>query len=139
MNIKEVAERMDGVKMGEESEEFSNMILDGPYVIVYGYSDDNMELGGAIRDEIGAYGGTTVLINENGLLKSHGDDPEYCDECPHYIREAVNSKKIKAIWCPEGQDTSWAYETAIPHETFRIMEGDDVFCIGIVFNLKELG
>lgn len=47
-----------------------------------------------------------------------------------------HAKQIEAIWGKDG--ISWQYKTDIPHATFNVMEDDEVYCIGIVFDIKEL-
>lgn len=100
-------------------------------VVAFGYSDDNVELRGAIRDELSAYGGLEFEVTPNGLLRSD------CDEgCPNfeYKRKSAGPiAKIKATY-----HSSWRFETKIPHETFKIMEDDELFCEGIVFALADV-
>ena len=43
---------------------------------------------------------------------------------------------MKAVWGEEGY--SWTYETAIPHATFEILEDEEKYCRGIVFDIKDL-
>lgn len=102
----------------EEKEAESNGL-----VVVYGYSDDNVEFAGAINDEVGAFEGTSVCVDHN-----NGVVP---------INEGVPFNLIKAIWHDFG-DTSWSFETPIPHETFNIYEDGELFCVGIVFSMDDL-
>lgn len=102
-------------------------------VIVYGASDDLMELEGAISDELGAYEGTTAYITPNGLLVNECED----EDCPHFERLKARAATIEALWCAE-DGYSWTYLTAIPHETFEIVEDGEPYCRGIVFALKDV-
>jgi len=108
-------------------------------VIVYGASDDLMELEGAIRDEVGAHEGGTACILGGKLLEPH--DADRCD-CPYcgYAEAEQRAKVIKALWCPENVpgNPSWAYKTDIPHETFDIMEDGELYCRGIVFRIEDV-
>jgi hypothetical protein len=88
-------------------------------VIVYGYSDDNMEFEGAIYDEVGCFNGGKCYIKGREVFH---DEPY--DGCP----------SITAVWCGEGKPP-WTYETDILHETFEIYEGEELFCVGIVFTV----
>jgi hypothetical protein len=101
-------------------------------VIIFGASDDLVELRGAIYEEVGAWEGTTVYVNQDGLFKTDCN----CD-C-QYSQAAKNTcKKIQAIW---GQnDISWQYQTTIPHEKFNVYEDEELYCVGIVFSLSDLG
>ena len=100
-------------------------------VAVFGASDDLMELRGAVDDEVGAYNGVTVFLTPEGLF-------EACDDDCKYSRAAQkNGVGLSAIWCPD-DGSSWAYKTAIPHATFRVLEDDDLYCTGIVFALADV-
>lgn len=105
-------------------------------VVVYGYSDDNVEFRGAIDDEVGAYKGTTIHINKSGILHAPTPDCDM-DECP-YLKQAVKeARSIRAVWHDEGS-SCWTFETGIPHETFDIYEDGELFCVGIVFALDDI-
>ncbi len=105
-------------------------------VVVYGYSDDNVEFRGAIDDEVGAYEGTTIHINKSGILYAPTPDCDM-DECP-YLKQAVKeARSIRAVWHDEGSPC-WTFETGIHHETFDIYEDGELFCVGIVFALDDI-
>ena len=88
-------------------------------MVVFGYSDDNVEFVGAIDDEIGAFGGATIRLAKDGKIMS--------DESAANI--------IRAIW---GQSIAWTFATDIPHERFTINEYGEPFCVGIVFSMDDL-
>lgn len=102
-------------------------------VIVYGYSDDLLEFDGAIVDELSAWGGTTAYLTDAGLVTNECDNYE----CPHYAREQMAARKIKATWDEQTDGPSWTLQTDIPHATFRIIEDGEVFGVGIVFRLAD--
>lgn len=137
MTAKELAGILSGRKYGGEIYplEERNAKAAG-LVVVYGYSDDNVEFRGAIDDEVGAYEGTTIHINKSGIL--YAPTPECdMDECP-YLKQAVKeARPIRAVWHDEGSPC-WTFETAIPHETFDIYEDGELFCVGIVFALDDI-
>lgn len=101
-------------------------------VAVFGASDDLMEFRGAIYDEADAPG--VAYITPEGMPKNDCDD----GYCPYFEKVLEGAAQIKAVWCPEGRDLSWAYETTIPHATFIIMEDDEPYCEGIVFALSDV-
>lgn len=111
-NVKKWATKLDGREIGEEitREEERVAEADG-VVIVYGASDDLCEFAGAVSDE--------VYCNDGGIVN--------------------RVPKIEAVWCDPENGSSWSYRTAIPHETFRILEGADLYCIGIVFDAEMRG
>lgn len=113
MTLKEFSSMLDGSEYGCEitpSEEALAKELG--FVVVFGYSDDNAELRGAINDEIGCFDG--------GVLE-HEDLPD----------------TIYADWCPEDIDCAWAYRTTIPHEKFYIYDHGELYCVGIVCDINK--
>ena len=80
------------------------------YVIIFGYSDDCAEFRGAIDDEFGCFDGGRVYTKKNWY--------------------------IDALWCKN--DFTWSYDTNILHATFNIFDGDEKYCQGIVFDIKEI-
>lgn len=104
-------------------------------VIVYGASDDLMELGGAINDELGANDGTTIYVDTKGLLANR-DNIDNDDELKEHFAREPHAVAISQLWCAE-DGYSWTYETSIPHETFEITEDGEPYCRGIVFALAD--
>lgn len=132
MDAKQAAAALDGNEYGNEgSTELFAQMKDAGLVAIFGASDDLMEFRGAIYDEVGCYDGGTAYLNESGLLTNSC----YSDECPHFAKQQEMSRSIEAVWGDDGP--SFTYKTSIPHETFKIMEDGEVYCIGIVFELKD--
>ena len=102
-------------------------------VVVFGYSDDNVELRGAINEEVGAYDGAYVFITPDGLLENKCEN----EDCPYFEKEKAKAVKIDALWCDE-EDYSWTFQTKIPHATFEVMEDGEKYCRGIVFALADV-
>ena len=138
MTAKELAEMLSGREVGEEivmGEERD--IKDAGLVVVYGYSDDNVEFCGAINDEVGSYdGGTRLPHRDRHSGKPSCECAEDCD-CPYFDAARKKAKTIKAVWRNRG-GPCWTFETDIPHETFTIMEDGEPWCIGIVFSMADL-
>jgi hypothetical protein len=135
MNKEQLAELLNGVtEYNEVSEEVAQLAKDNNLVIVFGYSDDNTELRGAINNELGTYEGGSFYVNKNGLKFNRCE----CDDCPNY-KLTKEDKKITALWCIG--EWAWSYKTDIPHSTFVVeAPGDsDPWCLGIVFSLDDLG
>jgi hypothetical protein len=112
-------------------------------VVIYGASDDLMEFDGAIYDEVSAYGGIIVHIDNKGLLPDFDDlINEYKNSADQsklrdYFQRESKTKTIEAIWS-SGHNISWTYKTDIPHETFEILEDNEIYCRGIVFSLEDV-
>ena len=138
MTAKELAEMLSGRKYGMEiTSEEARAAKDAGLVVVYGYSDDNVEFSGAINDEVGAYEGTRIYLTADGLLMEPDcAEIEDCD-CPYFNKAKSAAKIIEAIWHDEG-GPCWTFATRIPHETFTIMEYGEPFSVGIVFSMEDL-
>ena len=136
MTREEMAKRLHGSEYGSVvSRSLAKEAEESGLVIVYGASDDLVELEGAIEDEAGRYDGGDIHLNKNGLIQNKCTDA-YCPYFEHILNGAT---KIKAIW--NGVDDgvpSWTYETDIPHDEFSVMEDGEVYCRGIVFELKDI-
>lgn len=130
---KSFAERLNGrvhsprIMSQEEAYEAKQLGV----VAVFGYSDDCIEFEGALSDEAYAYDGGTILLSKAGLF-------EGCECNCEFSRAAkAKCKEIKAVWHDQG-GPCWTFETDIPHVTFDIMEDGEVYCKGIVFEIKSL-
>lgn len=138
MTAKELAAILDGREIGGEifPEEKQKAKADG-LVVVYGYSDDNVELRGAIDQEIGTYDGTVIYITAAGLLEEPACSCTEDCTCPYFVSARNAAKSIKAVWHDES-GPCWTFETDIPHETFNIYEDGEVWCVGIVFSMEDI-
>ena len=139
MTAKQLAEMLSGRKYGMEiTPGEAQDAKDAGLVVVYGYSDDNVEFCGAISDEIGAYDGATVYLTKTGVLEEPACSSAEDCSCPYFTAARNAAKSIKAVWNDDG-GPCWTFETDIPHETFGIYEDGEVWCVGIVFSMEHLG
>jgi hypothetical protein len=133
MNIKEFTSKLNGTQYGSEMRQEIALAKCLGFVIVYGHSDDCMEFAGTIDDEVGCYDGETINITADGIMK------ECEDNCKYYRKALESSREIEAIWCGKDSDGwSWTYKTDIPHETFEMMDDEERYCLGIVFDIRSL-
>ena len=95
--LKYVAKRLNMLPYRSEAKkEIVEFAKENGIVIVYGASDDLMELDGAIYDEFGCYeGGVCCLDSEGNILE------EMTNNC----------RTIEAVWCGEGEKFTWTYKT----------------------------
>jgi hypothetical protein len=110
-------------------------------VVVYGASDDLIEIEGAIGDEGDCYDGGELFIDKDGLLPDF-DQIEEEDEkaVVQYWERKRKCQKIIALWCQE-DGFAWTYKTRIPHSTFVLQDkknDDPTYCRGIVFEKSSL-
>ena len=147
--LKEFAEKLNGCE--EISKENIQFAKENGIVIVYGSSDDIMSFDGAISDEGDCDDGGDVFLRKSGVIHN----VEECEEAIETLKDngfdgfeiSEIASKIEALWCPDGindndgkhiDGISWAYKTEIPHETFFMLEDDQIYCRGIVFKKSDL-
>ena len=139
MNTKQLAAQLNGREYTAEitSDEAKQAKAAG-LVVVFGASDDLMELRGAIYDEADCYDGGSILIDTKGVTPSWESASESEESAKDYFERKAKARTIEALWAKEG-GYSWTYKTDIPHETFEIVEDGEPYCRGIVFSLSDLG
>jgi hypothetical protein len=140
MNIKDWVQKLNGKEYGWElsKQELEQVKQDG-IIIAYGDSDDLLEFRGCIYDEISAYNGTIAKLTKDLTVFNEDENKE---NFAYNKSEIDKMKTIKAIWEPKDDQgnifASWKIETDIPHETFNIMEDEELFGIGIIFDKKYI-
>lgn len=135
MDAKKLAAMLDGRQMGSEiTKEEEALAREAGLVVVYGYSDDNVELRGAIDAEVSAYTGTTVRLDGADVLENDCEN----EDCPHFERAMARAPFFRARWYAPYAVAAWTFAVPWPHETFRVMEYGDLFCVGVVFALADV-
>lgn len=144
MTKEELAAKLNGRQYTREITSTEEVLArESGLLVVFGASDDLVELRGAIEEELGAYNGTTVLLGRNGKLVIPVDreDEEALDKYG-LVEEArereKNAHSIRVLFGNKTDDPTWTIETELPHATFLVMEDDEVFCRGIVIDMKDV-
>ncbi|GHU64575.1 hypothetical protein FACS189447_01700 [Spirochaetia bacterium] len=140
MQIKEWAKRLDGIEYPANELDSLNAELkvDG-IIAVFGHSDDLMEFRGVINYEEGAWEGVEVLISSREKGTVFIFDEEENRDSAEFNRAQIDAmQKIKAVWAPEDIEASWKIETDIPHETFNIIEDEELFCQAILIHIDSI-
>lgn len=133
MNRHEIAVALNGREYrGEITRVEEILAKEAGLVIVFGASDDLMEFRGAVNDEMGVHGGGDAHFTRAGLLTNDCDD----ENCPYFAALLKMATAVSAKWDTEGY--SWVYQTTIPHSTFDIMEDNEKYCRGIVFDISDV-
>jgi hypothetical protein len=148
MSPQEFAARINGRQyLSELTAEETRLAKSLGLVVIYGASDDLLEFDGAISEELGANDGTEARVGQYGLLKDfeelHSNTEEEADFEAYFRHKASGFAIVKAVWCPTkpGESepwASWSIETTVPHATFDVMEGGELFCRGVVLRLADL-
>ena len=138
----EVVAALHGIEYGtEDSAKFREIFRrakEARLVIVFGYSDDNVEFRGAIDDEVGVGERAIIKLTPNGLLFNPCDKG---DRCPNFklVEQSIPTTPMYVFWCREATpEIAWTYDIEVPHSTFDVMEDAEIFCRGIVFSLDDI-
>lgn len=142
MNIKEWAEKLNNIEYpADEIWDMRKELENDGVVVVYGASDDLIEIEGAIIDEYPAYVEETYYWSGNGFI-SNDRINEFLDYIDDEYREFYplfrNNKEQSWIRTKPGKDCQFEYETNIPCEWFNVMEDGELYCKGFVFNRSDL-
>ena len=133
MDAKELAAQLNGREYGNEiTKAEAHQAEHARLIVAFGASDDNLELRGAMDDELSAYDGAKVTIRLDSLKVVESG---ICSEC--------GSKSpvfgIRAQWAPTDLDASWLITASgLPFEPFDIMEDGSLFCRGAVITLPPV-
>ena len=123
------AAMLDGREIGKEmSQEEEKIAASNGLTVVFGYSDDNIEVRGQVDDELGCFDGGDFWISRQGIRQWEQK------ELPVPLNEA-GEWFLRALWCGSEEGAAWPYQTSAPHSTFKIYEDGELFCIGLVLSL----
>lgn len=133
----ELAAKLNGRERGDEiTFEDQCLALKSNLFVLFGASDDLLEVRGAQYDEFGAYGGNDFSIKKKGILEIPEEDSEVLDRYGVLDTVLADSGHVKICW-GKGKYT-WSFETKIPHAKFDIFSGDELFCQGIVISQEDI-
>lgn len=134
MTREELAELLNGREyLNEITRDEAKLAKSSRLVVVFGYSDDCMEVRGASFDELTCYSGDEFRITSSGVIVDEDDMP--------ILKKygfSLSSSTITSEWCPEDSDCSWRFTINAPSSSFVIYEDGHPFCQGIVFSLDDI-
>jgi len=147
MNTKEWAEKLNNIEYpADEIWDMRKELENDGIVVVYGASDDLMELEGAIYDEYEAYDEETYYWFGKSFVSNDkiNEFLNYVDDDFYAFKPLIeplfekNSER-SYITSKPGKDCQFEYETNIPNvEWFDVMEDGELYCKGFVFNKNDL-
>jgi len=137
----QLAEMLTGCEIGKETTSQNEFdAKENGLVIVFPYSDDNMELRGAFEEEYGCYDGGGFAFNKEGKFFDGDDDEQEVLEKHGVDITNLYPNWIKAKW-NDGEsntDPAWTYECSMPCASFNIMEDGEIWAVGVVFSINDL-
>lgn len=128
MDSRTAAERLDGSEYGEEgSPDLFAEMQQHRLVAFFGYSDDVIEMRGAISNEVGE---GAVLLTSSGLLVNDCRSRE----CPYFAQLARYATTVTGRFGSGG----WTFTTDLPHGRFEVQEAGTRYGDGLVICLDDV-
>lgn len=148
MTKEQLAELLDGNEyLDEITKEQEQIAKENNLLVLFGASDDLLEMRGAIYDEVEAYDGGDYALALDGELYADGEEENTYHKAvgnevllisDEYDNDD-NPRLIRADWCPEDRpDLSWRLFSNMPYASFTIKEDGEPFCAGLVIDLDEV-
>jgi len=142
----QLAARLNGNEyLNEMTKEDERIAKENNLLVLFGESDDLLEMRGVIDDETGAYKGGEYALTLDGELYADGDEEntyhkaigdEILPISDEYDNDD-NPRLIRAEWCPHDQPAlSWRISSNLPCARFIILEDGEPYCEGIVIDLS---
>lgn len=140
----ELAEQLDKNQYRDEiTDNQEQLAKDNNLVVMFGQSDDIVMIQGSIDEETYPEDGSIYFWKRKLFTAKEPFESDQLWEQKEYFEGYglnVDLTEVEAIFGPEDSEASWVFkmQSGIPYTEFRIMEDDDLFCIGIVFDLSDL-
>jgi hypothetical protein len=113
-------------------------------VVMYGAGDDNIEFRGAIDGEVGAYQGTRVQVDSDGIVPMLDDVRDKYSEAEllEWSARCRNGVVVHARWDCDGSAWSFIFTKNSKcldiGAEFTVCEDGEPFSTGVVFHISEL-
>lgn len=148
MTKEQLALLLDGNEYRDEmTKEQEQIAKENNLLVLFGSSDDNLEMRGAVYDEIGAWdGGEYALVLEGEMYADGVEENTYHKAKGNFVLPLSdvndnddNPRLIRVDWCPADQPRlSWRVTSNMPCDSFTICDEGEPYCQGIVIDLDEV-
>ena len=137
MTKEEMAARLNGRAYTKEiTKEEEQLATEAGLFVIFGASDDLMEVRGVMNDEFSCRRGGKWLIDKHGILPSWDDVQDDEIKAEQRFLRKQGAYTLKALW--DNGEYSWTYETVLPHAVFGIMDEGEKYCRGIVISQEDM-
>jgi hypothetical protein len=142
MLIEEYAKWLGEFDMRELDESHFQTAKDNEWLVVFGHSDDCIELRGCFHDET-YYDSNLFNLDKGGLIPLWANiDHEDEEEVERYFKRKNDRRLLKLFVRDnedfEGENFLWIFDCDCPHYKFKIYDDGDPFCVGIVVDFEKL-
>ena len=148
MNIQDFAKILNGREYGDEISTTEEQVAkENKLLVVFGYSDDCVELRGVVDEEFSE--GTTIIFGRKGetiFIDTDTDDVNGYEDFDGVFKRCKKLEAIQVSDCsvePESYVTSehgmngWEFKTDLPHAEFSIYEDEELYGKGLVIDMSD--
>lgn len=148
MNVQDFAKRLNGREYGDEISTTEEQVAkENKLLIIFGYSDDCVELRGVIDEEF--TGGTTIIFGRKGetiFIDTDTDDIGGYEGFDGVFKRCKKLEAIQVDECsvePESYVSSehgingWEFKTDLHHAEFFIYEDEELYGKGLVIDMSD--
>ena len=143
MNIEEYAHYLSSFDMRRFDDSLFKLAKENDWLVVFGHSDDCIELRGAFRAETYYNRPEVFPIYDFGLLPSW-DEIDHSDE--EEARQYFKRKKSKVLLRLyvfqneeyEDEKFMWFFDFNFQNYKFKIYDEDEPFCVGCVVDINKV-
>ena len=137
MSLGQIAGQLLGlINVLEYGEEPSNKAIalakEHGFIIVFGHSDDCLEIRGAVYDEVYS----EPYLNKDGIIVNECED----DDCPYFKKAIAKAGKIKWKCCVDGITHQFSAvdceDRLLNYWTFEQHEQGELYGIGFIAHLS---
>lgn len=142
MLIDQYVKYLESFDMREFGSDLFSIAKDQGWLVVYGHSDDCIEFEGCFRDET-YYDSNKFVLDKHGLIPSWSEiDHEDEKACEEYFKRK-KSTPLLTLYVFDNKDYEdekfmWVFDSTHQNHKFKIYDGDDPFCVGLVIDFKKL-
>lgn len=139
-----LAEMLNGRDMTLEYDTPTWKDVQDNLVVLYGHSDDLIEVRGAVHDEMNRYECTQFALVLAGEQIDDGENVVIMDTPSIMLLsedyDQSNNPRLITVRYSSVDNTQadWEFETDMPHATFMLNKKGKPFCKGIVIDLDEI-
>lgn len=148
MTKEQLSQLLDGNEYRDEmSKEQERIAQENNLLVLFGASDDLLEMRGVIYDEVGAWIGGEYALALDGEMYADGVEKNTYHKAKGNLVLPLsdvndnddNPRLIRVEWCPGGQPRlSWRVTSNMPCDSFTICDEGEPYCQGIVIDLDEV-
>lgn len=142
MLIHEYAKWLESFGMRELNNSHFQLAKEKGWLVVFGHSDDCIELRGYFNDET-YYDSSKFTLDHEGLIPLWANvDHEDEEACKKYFERKSRTPYLTLYVRDnedyEGEHFMWIFDCNYPHHRFKIYDDGEPYCVGFVVNFKNL-